>query len=362
MSLLRKKNPPQAGGTPGSSGDAAREKVTASAWKTAERPVRRHFPGPKGATARLRVALDRPPYAELIAHAKETLDKEVCGVLVGTVCEDDQGLFVHVAAAIRGTAASEGSTHVTFTHETWTRIHARLEREYPRLQILGWYHSHPGFGVEFSEMDLFIQKNFFPGEAQLALVMDPLNGAVAICVNTPRGIEYVERFWVEGREQPCQVPKEAQHPEATGSPGAAPGDIHASLQSLEARLGQLIQTIDDQRTSLYRFLLILGMLACTGIVVAVGYSIYSNYRYRNEPPRLNQYIPIPLQVGDRTVLVGVGVAEWRVPDELNAMMVAVEREKQALALKALLEGSNGPSVALPTTNLLAPTNLSAPKK
>ena len=43
------------------------------------------------------------------------------------------------------------------------------------LKIVGWYHTHPGFGVEFSEMDLFIQQNFFGGPAQIA----PRNGGAA---------------------------------------------------------------------------------------------------------------------------------------------------------------------------------------
>ena len=44
-----------------------------------------------------------------------------------------------------------------------TRFNASLEREHPGLKIVGWYHTHPGFGVEFSEMDLFIQRIFLPG-------------------------------------------------------------------------------------------------------------------------------------------------------------------------------------------------------
>src|SRR5262245_43240608 len=113
--------------------------------------VERTFPGPRNANVKLRVAMERGPYAELIAHAKESLDAEVCGVLAGQVCVDDEGTFVHVEAVIRGAAATQSSTHVTFTQATWNNIHATLERNYPKLKIVGWYHTHPGFGVEFSE-------------------------------------------------------------------------------------------------------------------------------------------------------------------------------------------------------------------
>ena len=328
----------------------AEGRVSVEGWETTERVVRRPFPGPRGATALLRVALERAPYAELIAHAKESLEKEICGVLAGTVCEDQEGVFVHVAAVIRGAAAAHGSTHVTFTQETWNHIHQTLDREFPKLQIVGWYHSHPGFGVKFSEMDLFIQKNFFSGPTQFALVIDPLSGAVAICLNTPSGIQNLERFWVDGREQTCQAPKGRRPQPDSGAPGEAPLETEAALRALDARLGQLIQIVDEQRASHYRFLVFIGIVICAGVVVALGYTMYSNYRYRNEPPRMTQYVPIPVQVGDKTVLVGVGVAQWQVPPELNAIMLTLEREKRLLDEKAALGETNNENASSNLTN------------
>jgi len=38
---------------------------------------------------------------------------------------------------------------------------------------VGWYHSHPGFGVFLSEHDMFIQENFFSSPQQVAWVFDP---------------------------------------------------------------------------------------------------------------------------------------------------------------------------------------------
>ncbi|HEX9048525.1 MAG TPA: hypothetical protein VF988_15965, partial [Verrucomicrobiae bacterium] len=98
-------------------------KVSVREESAGDKPVRRTFPGPRNAEAKLRVAVERAPYAELVAHAKSSLDAEVCGVLAGHVCEDDEGVFVSVEAVIRGTAASEGGTHVTFTQATWNAIH-----------------------------------------------------------------------------------------------------------------------------------------------------------------------------------------------------------------------------------------------
>src|SRR6187399_802580 len=86
---------------PASTGQSA-VNITLQEAVLTEKPQRRVFPGPRGAKSPLRVGIDRAANAELIAHAKESLNAEICGVLAGSICEDDEGLFVHVQAAIRG--------------------------------------------------------------------------------------------------------------------------------------------------------------------------------------------------------------------------------------------------------------------
>ena len=41
--------------------------------------------------------------------------------------------------------------------------------------VLGWYHSHPNLGAFFSSTDKYTQKNFFPNNYNLVLVVDPYN-------------------------------------------------------------------------------------------------------------------------------------------------------------------------------------------
>ena len=45
---------------------------------------------------------------------------------------------------------------VTFTHETWNKINAEMDSRFAHLAIVGWYHSHPDFGVFLSDRDLQI--------------------------------------------------------------------------------------------------------------------------------------------------------------------------------------------------------------
>ena len=102
-------------------------------------------------------------------HARSSSKTEVCGVLIG---HETNGA-VEVEACIAGVNAEEAGAHVTFTQDTWQHIYKIKDRDYPEHRIVGWYHSHPGFGVFLSDHDTFIHKNFFSSPRQVAWVYDP---------------------------------------------------------------------------------------------------------------------------------------------------------------------------------------------
>lgn len=107
-------------------------------------------------------------------HGHSLTQVEVCGVLIGNGYRDERGPFVYVEGSIRGEHAGSQLAQVTFTPETWTHIQDELDQKHPHLRIVGWYHTHPGFGVFLSPMDMFIHENFFNSAEQLALVYDPV--------------------------------------------------------------------------------------------------------------------------------------------------------------------------------------------
>lgn len=109
---------------------------------------------------------------QIITHVRSELSREVGGMLVGTIGD---GKAV-VTAAIPALRAESGSANVTFTQDVWEDILTSIDRDHPNEQIVGWYHSHPGFGVFLSDYDTFIHSNFFSDPAMLALVVDPLSG------------------------------------------------------------------------------------------------------------------------------------------------------------------------------------------
>jgi proteasome lid subunit RPN8/RPN11 len=102
-------------------------------------------------------------------HSRTSMKAEVCGVLIGSM-DNDRTV---IEACIPGINAAQGGAHVTFTQDAWEHIYKIKDQQYPEEKIVGWYHSHPGFGVFLSEHDLFIHENFFSSPHQVAWVYDP---------------------------------------------------------------------------------------------------------------------------------------------------------------------------------------------
>jgi proteasome lid subunit RPN8/RPN11 len=130
---------------------------------------------PKPAKVKIRVSaqpvvvMEAEVARKIRQHARTSMKAEVCGVLIGNT-EHER---MTVEACIAGINAAQGGAHVTFTQDTWEHIYKIKDKEYPDHKIVGWYHSHPGFGVFLSEHDLFIQQNFFSNPQQVAWVYDP---------------------------------------------------------------------------------------------------------------------------------------------------------------------------------------------
>lgn len=109
--------------------------------------------------------------AQIYDHVFAHPEGEVGGVLVG---RQGPGGRLEIIGAIPALRAEGHRASVTFTHAAWAEIHTTMERQFRSDQrIVGWYHSHPGFGIFLSEHDLFIHRNFFYDASQIAYVVDP---------------------------------------------------------------------------------------------------------------------------------------------------------------------------------------------
>ena len=122
----------------------------------------------------LPIFVDLDVMCEIEDHALDDLSVELGGVLIGGQYLDEQGKpFVQITDSLRAEHYENTQGSFKFTHQTWTELTRKLQ-SYPADQrIVGWYHTHPNWGVFLSGLDLFICDHFFNQPLDLALVIDP---------------------------------------------------------------------------------------------------------------------------------------------------------------------------------------------
>jgi len=128
-------------------------------------------PGP----GELPVFIDLEVMRDMEGHAVSDASVELGGVLLGGQYIDDEGqpfVVIHDSLRARHYESTKGS--FTFTHDTWEDITRRRDSFPDDLEMVGCYHTHPGWGVFLSGMDMFICDHFFNRPLDVALVIDPV--------------------------------------------------------------------------------------------------------------------------------------------------------------------------------------------
>lgn len=152
----------------------------ASPQKTLRPDRNKHFAVARYGTpadAELPIFLDLDVAHDMEMHAQSDKTVELGGVLLGAQCIDDDGKpFVLITDSLRAAHYESTKGSFKFTHDTWSAI-SRQRDEFPvDLQMVGWYHTHPDWGVFLSGMDMFICDNFFNKKLDVAYVIDPCRG------------------------------------------------------------------------------------------------------------------------------------------------------------------------------------------
>ncbi len=219
--------------------------------------------------AEARLEFGRAALADLLAHASEFPDVEVCGVLVGAFQEDPKTQGVIVEGIIRGEGARERGAAVTFTNETWNHIHEAMDKRWEGRKIVGWYHTHPDFDVFLSDMDTFIHTNFFSHPSQVAVVRDPIRGLTAAFIPKGGTLVPLQNYWLDGKAVPLAMP---------GGPEteAGPAHLKEELQDLRRLLVSIQTTVDGLSRSQASNWTIAFLLAL--LVALMGGQFYQAWR------------------------------------------------------------------------------------
>jgi proteasome lid subunit RPN8/RPN11 len=125
----------------------------------------------------LPIYVDLDVMRDMEAHAQTDTSVELGGVMLGGQYHDEQGRpFVVVTDSLRASHYEATKGSFKFTHDTWQKISRERDQFPADLQMVGWYHTHPDWGVFLSGMDMFICDNFFNKPLDVALVIDPCRG------------------------------------------------------------------------------------------------------------------------------------------------------------------------------------------
>lgn len=132
---------------------------------------------------------------EMIAHADRGLveGKEIMGLMMGRFYRDADGTYA-VVESTATSALDADEVSVRFDDSSLEDLFESMDRA-EGCTVVGWYHSHPGFGCYLSGTDVKTHEGIFGGTGGYALVLDPVSGELAIFV-TEKGEERKVRMVV----------------------------------------------------------------------------------------------------------------------------------------------------------------------
>ncbi|HSM56520.1 MAG TPA: Mov34/MPN/PAD-1 family protein [Candidatus Sulfomarinibacteraceae bacterium] len=114
------------------------------------------------------------------AHTLSDNSSEVGGVLLGEAYAHHDKVYVEVTAALPVVSDDYGPIHFTFNADAWSQAHRDKASRFPELDIVGWFHTHPGLGVFFSADDVVVHSAAFVMPWHVALVIDPSHAETAV--------------------------------------------------------------------------------------------------------------------------------------------------------------------------------------
>ncbi len=139
----------------------------------------------------LHIFLDERILREVVDWSKSDLTREVGGVFVGDLFAWKGRSYLEIAGYVKARHSRGTSASFCFTHDAWSYITREREARYSDRLVVGWHHTHPGYGVFLSGQDLFSHSHFFNLPWMFALVVDPRSESLGFFQ------------WKRGKVAPC---------------------------------------------------------------------------------------------------------------------------------------------------------------
>jgi len=283
-------------------------------------------------TASCRVYLRYPLFRALDDFALRDTSREQAGLLLGR--RSEQGLWLKVEEAL-DVGLEEGTTR--FSERSWQRARRVARHRHPGLEVVGWFHTHPGTGVDLDEEESALHRQLFAEPWQVLYVVDPVLRERVFYTWVDGDATRASGFRIYGKEENVMQVAERE---------AARPDEHLRERYLERSLEKLHRLVRTPPIRTVDYVLI-GLLILNFLVMVL----------RPTPP---------VRVDQKELLAGQKQLSADV-DELNGRMKKLE---QSLAALQMLDAELGldPSAAptpvaaspVPETVPTAPSVASSP--
>ncbi|MCE5324750.1 LysM peptidoglycan-binding domain-containing protein [bacterium] len=122
------------------------------------------------------VRIDAAVHRQIEDFASKDRHTECAGLLLGTVTDEEHERAIHIKAVLPAYDAKGSRTSVKIDLQAWDQILLDRDKCYGDLDVLGWFHTHAGWGVFMSDADVFIHRHFFRHPNMVAYVLDPTMG------------------------------------------------------------------------------------------------------------------------------------------------------------------------------------------
>lgn len=120
-------------------------------------------------TATSRIYLRYPLFRALDDFALRDTSREQAGLLLGR--RSEEGLWLKVEEAL-DVGLEEGATR--FSERSWQRARRVARHRHPGLEVVGWFHTHPGTGADLSSEEISLHRELFTEPWQVLYAVDPV--------------------------------------------------------------------------------------------------------------------------------------------------------------------------------------------
>ena len=145
------------------------------------------------------VYIDKQAYDAIYRHGTANPQREVVGILLGKFSKDSTGKYrVDILSTVKSDSAPGTQTQAQFTHEVWLQLVESAQKNYPDQKVVGWYHTHPGFGAFMSDDDVKSHRIAFSHPWHLAAVCDPVKNELCFFGWDGSEIKAIKGFYTYG--------------------------------------------------------------------------------------------------------------------------------------------------------------------